>query len=91
MRMPCASARCAWGMWGMGALQYPGEKEITFPPYTCLETHGDARVERDAKGNEVVIFPLKVRQTPVPKHPSPPHKASGTADGQTEVVRQGDG
>ncbi len=42
------------------ARQYPGEKEITFPPYTCLESHGDARLERDAKGNEVVIFPLKV-------------------------------
>ena len=40
--------------------QYPGEKEITFPPYTCLEAHGDARLERDAKGNEVIIFPLKV-------------------------------
>ncbi len=45
---------------GLGAWQYPGEKEITFPPYTCLEAHGDARLERDAKGNEVIIFPLKV-------------------------------
>jgi hypothetical protein len=41
-------------------LQYPGEKEITFPPFTCLESDGDPRVMRDAKGNEVVIFPLKV-------------------------------
>jgi hypothetical protein len=40
--------------------QYPGEKEITFPPFTCLESHGDARLERDSKGNEVIIFPLKV-------------------------------
>ena len=50
----------AWGRVGLGAWQYPGEKEITFPPYTCLEAHGDARLERDAKGNEVIIFPLKV-------------------------------
>jgi hypothetical protein len=42
-------------------LQYPGEKEITFPPFTCLETDGDPRVERNATGDsEVVIFPLKV-------------------------------
>ncbi len=46
--------------------QYPGEKEITFPPYTCLESDGDARLERDAKGNEVVIFPLKVPATQLP-------------------------
>ena len=50
-------------MWGG---QYPGEKEITFPPYTCLEAHDDARLERDNKGNEVVIFPLKVT-TPPPR------------------------
>ncbi len=54
--------------------QYPGEKEITFPPYTCLEAHGDARLERDAKGNEVVIFPLKVPPTPQPPRTAgPPH------------------
>ncbi len=41
------------------AKQYPGEKEITFPPFTCLESDGDPRVERNARG-EVVIFPLKV-------------------------------
>jgi hypothetical protein len=43
----------------MCARQYPGEKEITFPPYTCLESQGDARLERSEQG-EVVIFPLKV-------------------------------
>ena len=47
--------------------QYPGEKEITFPPFTCLEADGDPRVERNAKG-EVVVFPLKVRLAP----PLPP-------------------
>jgi hypothetical protein len=40
--------------------QYPGEREITFPPYTCLESDGDPRVEYTDQG-EVVIFPLKVR------------------------------
>ena len=45
-------AGCVW--------QYPGEKEITFPPFMCLESHGAPWLERDAKGNEVVIFPLKV-------------------------------
>ncbi len=40
--------------------QYPGEKEITFPPYTCLESNGDPRIEHDKGGSEVVIFPLKV-------------------------------
>ncbi len=39
--------------------QYPGEKEITFPPFTCLESDGDPRVERTEEG-EVVVFPLKV-------------------------------
>ena len=42
--------------------QYPGEKEITFPPYTCLEADGDPRVEHTDKG-EVVVFPLKVSPT----------------------------
>ena len=45
---------------GTGAGQYPGEKEVTFPPFTCLETDGEPRVERSAQG-EVVIFPLKVQ------------------------------
>ena len=45
---------------GPGAGQYPGEKEVTFPPFTCLETDGEPRVERSAQG-EVVIFPLKVQ------------------------------
>ena len=44
----------------MGIWQYPGEKEITFPPFTCLEADGDARLERDADGKELVVFPLKV-------------------------------
>jgi hypothetical protein len=56
---------------GACAGQYPGEKEITFPPFTCLESHGDARLERDAKGNEVVIFPLKVPGAPPHLHPHP--------------------
>ena len=33
---------------------------VTFPPFTCLETDGEPRVERSAQG-EVVIFPLKVQ------------------------------
>ncbi len=41
-----------------GRAQYPGEKEITFPPFTCLESDGDPRVERNAQG-EIVFFPLK--------------------------------
>jgi hypothetical protein len=40
--------------------QYPGEKEITFPPFTCLETAGDPRVELMPNGSELIIFPLKV-------------------------------
>jgi hypothetical protein len=40
--------------------QYPGEKEITFPPFTGLEADGDPRVERTEGGGEVVVFPLKV-------------------------------
>ena len=39
--------------------QYPGEKEITFPPFTCLEADDGPRVEHYNQG-EVVIFPLKV-------------------------------
>ena len=39
--------------------QYPGEKEVTFPPFTCLEADGDPRVEH-SQGGEVVVFPLKV-------------------------------
>ena len=48
---------------GRGCLggQYPGEKEITFPPFTGLEADGDPRVERTEGGGEVVIFPLKVQ------------------------------
>ena len=47
------------GVLGAGAGQYPGEKEITFPPFTCLEADGDPRVERNQAG-EIVVFPLKV-------------------------------
>ena len=32
---------------------------MTFPPFTCLEADGEARLER-TKDGEVVIFPLKV-------------------------------
>jgi hypothetical protein len=39
--------------------QYSGEKEVTFPPFTCLEADGDPRIERGPQG-EVVIFPLTV-------------------------------
>ena len=56
---------------GRVGAQYPGEKEITFPPFTCLESDGDPRLERDAKGNEVVIFPLKVPAAPPPHPPTP--------------------
>ena len=67
--------------------QYPGEKEITFPPFTCLESDGDPRVERSESGQgEIVIFPLKVtaapRHHPQPPHPpppTPPHGRLGTA------------
>ena len=45
------------------SLQYPGEKEITFPPFTCLEADGDPRVEHYNKG-EVISFPLKVFAPP---------------------------
>jgi hypothetical protein len=40
-------------------LQYSGEKEVIFPPFTCLEADGDPRIERGPQG-EVVIFPLTV-------------------------------
>ncbi len=43
--------------------KYPGEKEITFPPFTCLETAGDPRVERESNGGELIIFSLKVSAT----------------------------
>jgi hypothetical protein len=49
------------GCWGG---QYPGEKEITFPPFTGLESDGDPRVERTEGGGEVVVFPLKVVPSP---------------------------
>ena len=41
--------------------QYPGEAELTFPPFTCLEANGEPRLERTSDG-EVVVFPLKVRR-----------------------------
>ena len=46
--------------------QYPGEKEVTFPPYTGLESHGDPRVEQTEEG-ELIIFPLKA--PPLPPFP----------------------
>jgi hypothetical protein len=47
-------------MWrGGAARQYPGEKEITFPPFTCLESNGEPYLQRTPQG-EVVVFPLKV-------------------------------
>ncbi len=48
-------------------VQYPGEKEITFPPFTCLEADGDPRVERNQAG-EIVVFPLKVSWQPSVPH-----------------------
>jgi hypothetical protein len=59
---------CVWDVIGVRACagQYPGEKEITFPPYTCLESDGDARLERDDHGGEVIVFPLKVFSGPGP-------------------------
>ncbi len=44
-------------------MQYPGEKEITFPPFTCLESDGEPRVETTEEG-EVAVFPLKVALQP---------------------------
>ena len=55
---------------GLGLGQYPGEKEITFPPFTCLESDGDPRVERSPAG-EVVVFPLKVPLASLPPPPLP--------------------
>ena len=43
--------------------QYPGEKEITFPPFTCLEADGDARLERDAKDRETSDVPAVDRES----------------------------
>jgi hypothetical protein len=65
-----------WYVSGMRACagQYPGEKEITFPPYTCLESDGDARLERAAKGGEVIIFPLKVSARLLPVATSSPSR-----------------
>jgi hypothetical protein len=54
-----------------GWRQYPAEKEITFPPMTCLESDGEPRVERTVNG-ELVIFPLKV-PSPTPPAPHPLH------------------
>ncbi len=61
----CArAARAARGVGVLGA-QYPGEKEITFPPFTCLEADGEPRLELTDEG-EVVVFPLKVPNPPNP-------------------------
>jgi hypothetical protein len=47
----------------VGGWQYPGEKEITFPPFTCLESNGDPRLEHTEAG-ELIIFPLKATSAP---------------------------
>jgi hypothetical protein len=65
------------GVLGAGVGQYPGEKEITFPPFTCLEADGDPRVERSQAG-EIVVFPLKV--TLLPRAPYPPPKRNQACD-----------
>jgi hypothetical protein len=63
--------RMGCGVFGAGVGQYPWEKEITFPPFTCLEADGEPSVERSPAG-EIVVFPLKV--TLHPPYPSPtPH------------------
>ena len=51
-------------------VQYPAEKEITFPPFTCLESDGDPRLERTTEG-ETVLFPLKVSVLPPPHTHTP--------------------
>jgi hypothetical protein len=43
--------------------QYPGEKEVTFPPFTCLESDGDPRLALIEGGGEIVVFSLKVLPT----------------------------
>jgi hypothetical protein len=62
--LQCACDSLCW--FGRSVLQYPEEKEITFPPFTCLEADGDPRVEWTKEGGEIVVFPLKVAP------PSPP-------------------
>ena len=58
--------------------QYPGEKEVTFPPYTCLESHGDPRVEQTEEG-ELIIFPLKAPPpSPLPHFPPSPPPSEST-------------
>ena len=61
LHMPWLDSEAAVRMTRVG--QYPGEKEITFPPFTCLESNGDPRVER-TQGGEIVVFPLQVRVPP---------------------------
>jgi hypothetical protein len=64
-------------------VQYPGEKEITFPPFTCLEADGDPRVEHYGQG-EVVVFPLKVRH-PLPLPPSPDRQTDSFIENSIEA------
>ncbi len=66
--------------------QYPGEKEITLPPFTCLEADGDPRVEYYGEG-EVVIFPLKVLAL-IP-HPDPTHLPRPLSAGAVTVAASG--
>ncbi len=58
----------ARGLLCVGCGQYPGEKEITLPPFTCLESHGAPRLEQTKEG-ELIIFPLKVNPRTLPYHP----------------------
>ena len=37
-----------------GARQYPGEKESTVPPFTCLEANGEPRVLRTPRGEDIM-------------------------------------
>ncbi len=75
-------------MLGVGVLQYPGEKEITFPPFTCLEADGDPRVERNQAG-EIVVFPLKVTLPPphitIPPHPTFSNAAAAQSISQSRL------
>jgi Ran GTPase-activating protein (RanGAP) involved in mRNA processing and transport len=40
--------------------QYPGEDEFLMPPLSCLEVVGEPRLDCDASGMSVVVFPLRV-------------------------------
>ena len=71
----------------VGGWQYPGEKEITFPPFTCLESHGDPRLEQTKEG-ELIIFPLKA--STLLTHPRS-HQRQRQRQRQREKQREGEG